>query len=181
MRLFTAIVPPVDVVEKIVPDFDKFSDFCKFKAVEKENMHITLHFLGDVEENKSLDVIKCVESLNAESFNFSFNRVSFFKRDGLPSVFFAAGSSAAMKNIYDEMGACFKKSGLKTDDRPFKAHMTFFRIKEVYDFDGLMNHMQYLGKNFETTEFVVDMVKLIESRLSGFKPVYKIVKEKKFI
>ena len=60
MRTFVAIELPEDVRAKIFHAFEKLKSFnvLRGKFVEKDNLHLTLKFLGELTEKQITDVKK---------------------------------------------------------------------------------------------------------------------------
>lgn len=69
MRVFIAIELPEELKEKIFAFSEKIAKGCDIKLVEKENLHLTLIFLGDIPEERIKDVTEVLEGLPALSLN----------------------------------------------------------------------------------------------------------------
>src|SRR3989344_4789394 len=73
MRTFIAIELPEDVKAKIFHAFEKLkeSNLVRGKFVEKDNLHLTLKFIGEVPIEKLNEIEKTLENLASKFKNFS--------------------------------------------------------------------------------------------------------------
>lgn len=84
MRLFTAILFNEDVKSKI----DKIKNEVGARALKgnftlKDNLHLTLVFLGEVEPNNVDSVMKAIDKVDYRRFDMTFSRLGkFARRDG---------------------------------------------------------------------------------------------------
>ena len=72
MRTFVAIPCPGELKDRIIEFQDRIKNTGKIKLVERENIHLTLKFLGDVDENKIKDIIKILDSISKNEKNKKF-------------------------------------------------------------------------------------------------------------
>ncbi|MDO4542818.1 MAG: RNA 2',3'-cyclic phosphodiesterase [Bacillota bacterium] len=128
MRLFIALSFTDEVKEKLyrrallLKNSSSQGTFSR-----RENLHLTLAFLGEV-ERKQLGKIKAVmESIEAPALNISFSTLGRFPgRDG--DIAWLGMDAAPELTAYAE-SLCEKlrEQGFAIDKRPFKAHLTLGR------------------------------------------------------
>jgi len=181
-RLFLAINLPneikaqlADLVLKLV----KANKNKPIKWVGEDNFHLTLHFLGDVTEEKISEISKTLEPIvsNFPTLNFSLsNLINAFPDLNNPKVIFLE-----MKELNDgktiklqqTIGTILRSLGFETDPRPFRLHLTLGRIK----FKTILQIPNY---QLPISNFQINSIDLMESALTPSGPIYNIVKQYKF-
>ncbi len=143
------------------------------KIVEKENLHITLKFLGEI-QNKDLEIVK--ESLQeavegVKKFEISISGVGAFPSIAKPGVIWAA-----VEDGKDELMDLASRVDEKVvvhefDSKPFSPHITVARLRTQKHIAALAE----IERDFEEFEFgktVVSEVKLKKSELTPRGPIY---------
>lgn len=178
-RLFIAINLPNDIKAEIfdaVEALRKKNPRLEAKWVEEENLHLTLHFLGYVEEEKISALIKDLEKSiqHFSSFSLSIHRAGGFPSLSRPRVVFIKTSepTGTLKNIHQALGQALEKFGLEIDRRPYQGHITLARLKFPAALHGLEKTGEKISFNFK-----VASIDLVESHLSRSGPTYTIAKK----
>ena len=127
----------VDVEEPSV--LDRICEFqallagtrASLKLVEKENIHITLWFLGDITPRTAERVGDCLRKLEAEPFTIELTGVGAFPSPGRPRVIWigVGRGSEELKAIYEQLKECLRKLGFRPEPRGFTPHVTVARVK----------------------------------------------------
>ena len=103
------------------------------KWVETENLHLTLKFLGDVDEAAMGDVVNAVERCAASSPAFVLNVVGCGAFPNLrnPRVIVAHGREPtdALADLHRTLEAALADLGFKRERRAFKPHLTIGRVR----------------------------------------------------
>jgi 2'-5' RNA ligase len=114
-RCFISIEPPEKVRVAIGSAASKIKG--KIKAVEAENIHITLLFLGEIDETKIRSVEKILSGINIKAFEIEAKGISFFGAK-YPKIAFVNISDGEeeicciWKYLYEEM----KSLGMEVGD-----------------------------------------------------------------
>ena len=148
------------------------------KAVELENIHLTLKFLGEVDEGLLDEVKRIVSSLTFEPFRMTISETGVFPNLRRPRVIWAGVSEGV-----DELAAIFRKIeegfvglGFKREGRRFNPHITIARVRSGRNRDWLveevLRHRDAVFGGFE-----VRSVKLKRSVLTPRGPVYSTLAE----
>ncbi len=175
MRLFVA----VDLSEKIRENLNEvlaaISRFKGVKPVEKQNLHITLQFIGEVNERKAEDIRKALSTVKFNPFTLKFKGIGFFPNQRNPRVIWVGTSEGEreMKALASQVETALKKLGFKKD-KEFVAHSTVGRIKRMGadDRKRLVSELsEYLDTEFG--EMVVSDFKLKKSTLTPKGPIYE--------
>jgi len=173
MRLFIAV--PIDDINKeiIYKSINNKINLYKAKWVEKENLHITLKFLGEVNQNK----IKLInEKLNTLANYTKINSFFFTNLGGFPSdvymriLFFNIKNKEMLYALSEKINKELEEFGFSATDK-FIPHLTIARFKNPvrspkFDFNNNLN----LYQSF--TRFL-----LMESKLKANGPDYSIISE----
>lgn len=172
MRLFTGI-PASDVLKNQV---DKVLKEKPFKAswVKSENLHITLKFLGEVEEGKARSIIenfdKMVKPLKYKVL--PYEGASSFPDEKRPRVLFLKFlEDQELMDYQREIENLFLKEGFKREEREFKIHLTLARFKFPPDREEFKNFIEKLSME-PFVPFEVSKVVLFESILKPEGPLY---------
>ena len=169
MRCFLAI-DVSDALKEIFLDAQKsFSDLAKVKFVEKENLHITLKFFGDVEEKIVKKLVNNLNLLEKESsFEIVFRGIGAFPNNRFVRVLWIG--VYGLEDLQKKINEIAEKFGFASKKE--KPHLTLGRVKSV---KNKKEFIDLLKKN-EDKEFgrmIVDKVKLKKSILTEKGPVYE--------
>ena len=117
-----------------------------------DNIHLTLRFLGEVEE-RQLDELKqlCAETAAAfQPFSLALKDTGYFPNFRQPRVLWVglAGEMEIAKQLQKRLDAELIARGFNQEDKPFKPHLTLGRVKS--------------GKNLKLLVAKADMYSLPE-------------------
>lgn len=105
----------------------RFADF-PLKFVDPEIVHITLKFLGDVEESKIPSLAAALDSMMCEPFEAQIEGVGVFPKPSNPKVLWLGGVGN-FKALHDEVESLLEPFKFEKDEREFTAHATLARVK----------------------------------------------------
>jgi RNA 2',3'-cyclic 3'-phosphodiesterase len=139
MRLFVAVDLPdearqaIGVHQKLIADtLSKSRE--GLKLVEPARMHLTLVFLGEVQEAR---VPAVVESMNAPvsvaPFDMAFGGVGVFPPRGRARVLWIGLTEGAdlLARLQHDIAERIRVVGIAFDDRPFHPHLTLGRWRDA--------------------------------------------------
>ncbi len=152
------------------------------KWVERENLHITLKFFGEIDK-KELENIKAVCRKVIPShkrFEISFKGTGMFpERNRIPRVLWIGSKrNPLLYELYSELVSSFSKLGFPGERRDFVVHLTIGRVKRPDGFSGVKKVMEK-KKELEFGRMVVDRISLFKSTLTPKGPIYKVLEEYK--
>ncbi|KKM13103.1 hypothetical protein SY88_00685 [Clostridiales bacterium PH28_bin88] len=146
------------------------------KWVEAENLHLTLHFLGEVEEGLILRVRNCMEKTGEEfsPFTISLAGTGTFPGPERPRVLWVglANGSKLLAQLRQRLGDYLEEIGVSLDRRPFSPHITLGRVRSPLNADRLTAKMRAYAKDTWGSQEVTRL-SLFESRLSREGPQYQ--------
>ncbi|MCG6155444.1 RNA 2',3'-cyclic phosphodiesterase [Rubinisphaera margarita] len=127
-RLFTAIDFPEDVrrsLATVVPAASR-----QVRPVPTQNLHLTLHFLGEAEESAAVESLTGIES---GSFSVTLADAGTFRgRDG-KILWIGVENSSELQGLYSAAGARLSKAGFRLEKRPYSPHITVARTRRPGD------------------------------------------------
>lgn len=128
MRLFISINFNEDICDRI------YETICGIKEIarkghfsRKENLHVTLAFLGEVNPNELDKVKSCMDAVNGESFDIHIGGLGRFKRTGFDIYWIGIEQSNAMSKLHKLLNSELNSNGFLVDMREFKPHLTLGR------------------------------------------------------
>lgn len=169
IRSFIAL----DLSPSVLVDINKLQEQLKHKIggvkwVKKESVHLTLKFLGNINEEKVAALCSALDVLRGrhESFCLSPSRLGAFPRIDRPRVIWLGleGDLAALKKLWQEVEDSSFSAGFEKEKRSFSPHLTLGRVRDFKKTKGLDKIVEQLGA-LVLEPFQVDAVHLYRSEL----------------
>ncbi len=180
-RIFTAINIPEDIKKKLT-DLQKKYPQIPARWLKEENIHITLNFLGNLDENQLLETINTAkEVVNQHApFQLKVEKVVYGPPKKFPPrlIWAEIGKNQEIsllqadleKHFFNLPSFQYKKS----ENRSYSPHITLARIKG-FEF-GKMEPEEISEINEEINlSFEVDSIEVMESRLKRGGAEYTIL------
>jgi 2'-5' RNA ligase len=175
MRLFIAIPLPPDAIAAVRRFGDAARDaFPGFRWITPELLHITLKFLGDVDDITTDAARKALGGVvTGPPLQLKFGRTALLGPRHRPGVLALklAGEADEVTQLAAKVEDAFARLGFDREPRPFLPHVTIARlardatppVKSLPEMPGPPNWFQ------------VRSVRLMTSTLGGPTPVYETV------
>jgi 2'-5' RNA ligase len=143
------------------------------KPVERENIHLTLKFLGDVDEGRLGEVESVVSDLRFEPFRMALAETGAFPNLRRPRVIWAGVYEGVdeLAWIFSELETGFVGLGFKREGRRFSPHITIARVRSGRNREELVEEV-LRHREMDYGGFEVRSVKLKRSVLTPRGPVY---------
>ncbi|OFY64212.1 MAG: 2'-5' RNA ligase [Bacteroidetes bacterium RBG_13_43_22] len=175
-RIFVAIkIEPEGLLLKTISSLRSVLANERIVWVDPVNIHLTLAFLGDTEEEriKVADIAVRQQCSGFGEFSFNLKGTGVFKNFRDPRVIWTGIEECErLTSINDHIMKELKDTGFSLEDRPFKPHITLGRIKFIKDPRLLESSLErYRETHFQKVN--VSEVILFESILKPAGPVYK--------
>lgn len=131
-RVFIAIKLDKQVVETIgkIQESLKKAGFTGV-LVSKANFHVTLAFIGEVNENELQIIQNIIENIKFDAFKLEINNVKKFKNLMILELDKTEQLMALQKNIVTQL----KSKNIKFDDKPYYPHITILRDEKTPSFE----------------------------------------------
>lgn len=155
-RIFIAINLPENV-KKELSSFQTKWQALPIRWTKKENLHITLDFIGNINDDELLEVIKKTKNKLAEVFPFSvnLNNICYGPLDKLPPRMIWA-------------------IGEKIENMDLKPHITLGRIRQWEWRRMDPEEMPEINEDISLV-FNVDSIEIMQSQLNPKGPKYTII------
>jgi len=149
------------------------------KLVEPENIHITLKFLGDVDEELIEKIEESIKKSIKDTSSFEINLAGtgvFPNLGYIKIIWIGIQDNGELRKIADNIDEQLSKLGFEKERRPFSPHLTIARVKSAKNKEKLI---EIINKYHETefTKIKVESVKLKKSELTPKGPIYTIIRE----
>lgn len=173
-RIFIAINFPPEVKKEFLFYQKKWEDL-PVRWTKEDNLHLTLVFIGYVEDEGLLKILETTRKIakNSQPFSIHFQRVLLGPPDRAPRMFWVEGEknqelSVLKNNLEKEL------SGLKSKQelREFKVHITIGRIK-MLEWRQLQKKPRIEEKISLTVP--VNSIEVMESKLKPTGPDYFVL------
>lgn len=172
MRVFYAIEFDEDLKEFI---YDK-QQIVKRRSVKgnfslKENLHLTLKFIGDVENNEIVKLSQTVDELvqNKPSFTIQMNRMGKFERGNQSIIWIGTERNIKLQKMHQELDGILYSLGYEKEARNFTPHITLGR-------QVVLKENEQLSDIHISKEILINRISLMEStRINGvltYVPIY---------
>jgi 2'-5' RNA ligase len=126
-RLFVAIDFPDPVREHLALLCFGLPDA---RWVPREQLHLTLRFIGDVEGSRFLDMREALHAVRFSPFEMRLKGLGHFPPRGKPHVLWAGvEKNGPLEALHGKVEGVVVRSGLPPEARNFAPHVTLARLK----------------------------------------------------
>jgi len=177
MRCFIAVEIPEHIRVEIFHVFEKIkqSGLVAGNFVEKENLHLTLKFFGELNKDEIVKIKKELSEIEFKKFNAETGSIGFFPNEDYIRILWVELAGAEISKLHKKIDDKLFESGIKKDDKNFSSHITVARINSVKDRKMFMQKIKEMKLKKE--KFSVDNFSLIKSELTPEGPIYKILEK----
>lgn len=150
------------------------------KWVERENLHVTMRFLGEVDERRAAALVEAAgQPLEEAVFDLALGSAGAFPAAGPPRVLWiglTAGADSA-RAVFGSLEQRTAALGFEPEPRAYTPHVTLGRVREIDRTRGrdLREWLAETPSHLGTQR--VTMVTLYRSHLSSEGPRYEVVAE----
>lgn len=176
MRLFTAVgvqglsFDPASAFKKLKVALDKKQ--IEHRWVPVENYHITLNFIGELEDI----LLPALNSLMQEvgerhhAFSLKVSDLKAFPDERSGRVIYAGvQNSRALRDLQEDLDQSLRALGLNLEEREYRPHLTIARLRSPRNLKDLLSPFSRQGFG----DLQVNVISLYESKLNrGPFPVY---------
>ena len=148
------------------------------KWVEPQNFHLTLRFLGEVDQGTVSRLVNEIGIIAAATAHFilGFAGAGAFPNERRPRVVWI-GLDRGLEPLFalaQRVEAACQALGFAAEERPFSAHLTLGRAKGVISALTLQASLEALsGRHFGEQE--INHITIMESTLTRSGPIYRPV------
>ncbi|MBW9220070.1 RNA 2',3'-cyclic phosphodiesterase [Methanothermococcus sp. SCGC AD-155-N22] len=168
MRCFLAIELSDEIVEGL-EDLKRNFKIDGIKLVEKENLHITVKFLGEIEE-KTVEDIKGMD-LSLEPVESRIRGLGVFPNENYIRVIWVGASN--LVPLFEEVDKRLQDLNFKRE-REYVPHITIGRVKFLKDRKLLKERIEKY-RDIDLGTLYVDSIVLMKSTLTKSGPIYEVL------
>jgi len=180
IRSFIAVDIPGDVRDKLDRLIDKLKNSqADVKWVKSKSIHITLKFLGDVEEIRFSKIKEIMENVaeNIQPFTVSIEGTGAFPNDRRPRVLWVGvqKGSETLIRLSADLDSRLTPLGFEPEKRSYSPHLTLGRIRSPKKIDTVIEMVHSM--TFQAGDFLNENILLMGSDLRPDGAVYTILEK----
>ena len=180
MRAFFSVDLPDELAESFATVQAAFDGAAGLNFVDPEQAHVTLKFLGEVDEVSEVDEVvaageRAVEGADVEPFECSVGGLGVFPSMEYISVVWSGvdGGATQLAALHEALEVETTDLGFESEDHEFTPHFTLARMNDARGKELVQEVVQ--DRHPEVGTFTVEEVRLTESTLTSEGPEYEIV------
>jgi 2'-5' RNA ligase len=179
-RLFVAIDLSDDTRRAIATEQKRLAaalrDMKAVRWVQPAQMHVTLVFLGEVEDARTPSVVEAAgRAVEMPAFDPTFEGVGVFPPRGAPRALWVGvgAGSAELITLRQEIAERLALPGVELEDRPFRPHLTLGRWRTSRSSDR--RRTMAVARPGPIARVHVECATLYQSRLLAAGPTYTVL------
>lgn len=180
MRCFLGIGLDEEVKDRVSKVKEGFKDInTDIKFVDDDNLHWTVKFLGDLDQNE-INRVEPVKDVTSDftSFNVELKGMGAFPSlDYIKVIWVGAGDGGSkLKRLIEEVDSKLQSEGFEPEDNEIVPHLTIGRMKSGRNKEKVKSKIEGLkGKRFGKMN--INSIKLYKSELTPEGPIYDVLRE----
>lgn len=164
-RLFFGLWPDAVVRAAIIDRFSQMPQYAlQATAMQPENLHLTLHFIGNVDAAMTACVQDAAQAVRGTAFDLRLDRVGYFAQ---AKIFWmgCTRTPSDLLNVHQQLADALLPCGYQAESQPFTPHVSLLRKVQQ---PGVMSA-------FKSIHWPVKSFALIESLPSSTGVIYRPV------
>lgn len=149
------------------------------KWVKEANFHLTVQFLGNVEEERVPGIVNALQKavIGINSFTLALGGTGVFPSVERPRILWLgiSGEVAVLSRLQRQVQEGFRQIGFPPEKRRFSPHLTLARIRSPYGFSELLKQAQILVEKNKFSSVHINSIELMLSDLKPNGPVYSVL------
>jgi len=125
-RLFTGIEIPPDIGQALA---SLRGGLPGARWIDPENYHITLSFIGDIDNAQGHEIASLLDGVSRPSFELRLDGLSSFGGDKPRALIATVVPTPALTDLQAEHERLLKRLGVRADSRKFTPHVTLARLR----------------------------------------------------
>lgn len=139
--------------------------------VAPDDLHVTLRFIGEVDEPAMADIAAAAAAIRFEPFAVTLAGAGHFERRGrVGAVWLGVEPEPALAALRDRVEGAVQRAGQPPEGRRFKPHVTVARLSRARP--GEVRHWLAANTLFRAVPFTVDRFTLFSSTLGHSGSTY---------
>jgi len=182
MRAFIAIELPQEIKEALNRLQQKLKTAeADIKWVEPKNIHLTLKFLGEIDEQTRSRINSSLEGICRirKPFMIAISSLGAFPNTASPRIIWLGikQGNNEVKEICQTMEKHLTVPAIPKEEKEFCAHITIGRTHSGKNRQELAKLLIDLSKNLSQSQFQVSKITFFKSALTPRGPIYEVIQE----
>ena len=169
MRCFIGIELSLEATKEIERLQKIIKPYFVGKTTSSNNLHLTLKFLGEIEDNTLNEIKKRLSSIKYRPFELTLESIGVFSQEIIKIVWVKVSTVPLQQLIDNCLNDIFKP------EHEFMGHVTIARVKKLKNKDKFLKLINSTNINMIT--FIVREFYLKESILTKEGPIYKVIRK----
>lgn len=128
------------------------------KWVSKDQLHLTLRFVGDADDDLFSQIQEALYDVNASQFSLTLKGVGYFPPHRKPNVLWVGiEPSEELARLRDSIEALLEELGLQPEERKYHPHLTLARLRPEAPLAKITGFLSannlFKAENVPVTEF----------------------------
>lgn len=170
MRLFTAINFSEHTKNNLMSAIGELKSASRGgNFTQRENLHLTLVFIGEVKSDREISKIKEIIkecTLDNEKFEIEIEKSGRFKRNEGDIVWAGIKKNPQLTGLQKQMSDMLKSFGFYIDEKEYSPHLTLGR-EVIYSNEEYTKIREILDKTIDSTESVNKISLMKSERIRG--------------
>jgi len=174
MRMFVAIDLPDEIRAVIgeVVQYLRRRNLFEGTFVDPTTAHMTVAFLGDINEDQQADIILALQTLEPPDYPAYLGQVDYFERNDQVRVIFVSVICPELATFVQRIHAVLEP-WYEPDSRGFTSHVTVARVNRCHNHQEL--RQKIADYHVPRTDFHISSFDLKKSELTPEGPVHKTI------
>jgi RNA 2',3'-cyclic 3'-phosphodiesterase len=154
-RIFTGLEVPHDLATELAM---LRGGLAGARWIDAENYHITLRFIGDVDERVANEAAEALAEIERAPFPIALDGLSWFGADRPRAIVAKIKPSAPLMELQAEHERRLRRIGLEPESRKYTPHVTLARLRSSspHAVAGYLGARGYVPpRQFEASRFVL--------------------------
>ena len=154
-RLFTGLEVPSDIAAELAMLRGGVSGA---RWIDVENYHITLRFIGDIDERMAAEAADALGEIRRASLVVTLDGLGWFGADKPRAIVARIRPTAPLVELQADQERRLRRIGLEPETRKFSPHITLARLRSASPHavaDYLSARGYFFGRQFEARRFVL--------------------------
>jgi 2'-5' RNA ligase len=160
-RLFTGLAVPDPVCERLISVRGGLSGA---RWITPDNYHITLRFIGDIDDATAHDVYSVLGRVTRAPFPLTVEGITVFGGDRPRALVAKITPTPALLELQSEHERLMRRIGLPPEPRKYTPHITLARLRDTSPFE-LANYLSVIG-HVPSMRFIAEAFNVFSSRSS---------------
>ncbi len=152
-RVFFALWPDHRQRDRLRDVINSVARNVEGRAVERRNWHITLAFLGDIDEAQIPKLKERAGQIETESFRLSFDRLEYWARPKVACLV-TPTVPGELERLVSSLNSLMQDFGVIAEDRTYRPHITVSRSARAFVTERLTQRATTEWSNFKLIESV---------------------------